>query len=89
MTPLAGHLFLALGDMAHRPLARYLESLGAVRLDRPLAADSAAAASFLIEAEGLPRLADQGITREQLERWNPRLIHVSVTALGSGGIGHR
>jgi len=85
MTPLAGHLFLALGDMAHRPLARYLESLGAVRLDRPLAADSAAAASFLIEAEGLPRLADQGITREQLERWNPRLIHVSVTALGSGG----
>jgi len=85
MKPLAGHTFIALGEMAHRPLARYLESMGATRLDRPLDAQAVAAASFLIEGEGLARLADQGITREQLELWNRHLVHVSVTAFGSGG----
>lgn len=85
MKPLAGHHFLALGEMAQRPLARYLESLGASRLDRPPDASGIAAVSFLIDDEGLARLADRGLAREQLQQWNPQLVHVSVTPFGSGG----
>src|SRR5665213_3958427 len=85
MMPLAGHSFLAVGEMAQRSLARYLESLGAVRLERPLDAQGIAMASFLIDDEGLARLADRGITRDALQRWNPQLVHVSVTAFGSFG----
>ena len=85
MKPLAGHRFLAVGEMAQRPLARYLESLGAVRLEQPLEAQAIAMASFLLDDEGLARLADRGITRDDLQRWNPQLVHVSVTAFGSVG----
>ena len=85
MKPLAEHSFVALGEMARRPLARYLQSLGATHLERPLDAQSIAAASFLIEDEGLARLAERGITPEQLLQWNPQLVHVSVTPFGSGG----
>jgi crotonobetainyl-CoA:carnitine CoA-transferase CaiB-like acyl-CoA transferase len=85
VNPLVGHTFLALGEMRQRPLARYLESLGASRLEQPLDEHAAAMASFLIEDEGLARLADRGITRDLLQRWNPQLVHVSVTAFGSSG----
>jgi crotonobetainyl-CoA:carnitine CoA-transferase CaiB-like acyl-CoA transferase len=85
MKPLSGLSFLALGEMAQRPLARYLQSLGAERLERPLDAQSVAAASFLIDDEGLARLAERGITPDQLKQWNAQLVHVSVTPFGSGG----
>ncbi|MCC7461242.1 MAG: CoA transferase [Gammaproteobacteria bacterium] len=85
MKPLTGHRALALDGMAERPLARFLGSLGAeIVAARP---DSAAlaGASFLIEAFGLPRLADAGLARADIERINPRLVHVSVTPFGSRG----
>ena len=71
MKPLAGHTFLAVGEMAQRPLARYLESLGAARLERPLDAQGIAMASFLIDDEGLARLADRGITRDTTAALEP------------------
>jgi crotonobetainyl-CoA:carnitine CoA-transferase CaiB-like acyl-CoA transferase len=85
MKPLTGHRVLALGEMAGRPLARLLASLGAeIIAGRP---DPAALAdvSFLIEALGLPHLADAGLARADIERLNPRLVHVSVTTFGSRG----
>ena len=85
MMPLAGLRFIALGAMADRALARFLESLGAKRLELPLDAASAAAISFLIDDQGLPALAQNGISRAQLIQWNPHLVHVSVTAFGSSG----
>ncbi|HWL61915.1 MAG TPA: CoA transferase [Steroidobacteraceae bacterium] len=85
MNPLAGQVVLALDDMAARPLCRYLASLGAeIRQGTPDAA-SIAATDFLVDASGLELLADRGVQRAQLEAWNPRLIHVSVTPFGSGG----
>ncbi len=86
MQALEGRVVLALGDMATRPLGRFLTSLGAeVRAVATVDRASAAAANFLIEDLGLERLADRGVTRAQLEAWNPSLVHVSVTAFGSGG----
>ncbi len=85
MKPLAGQLVLALDDMASRPLCRYLASLGAQVRPGTANATSIAAADFLVDASGLERLADRGLTRAQLEAWNPRLVHVSVTPFGSGG----
>ena len=85
MRPLAGHAFIALGSMGERPLARYLQSLGAHCSGHAVNREAIAAASFLIDDQGLPRLAQQGITRAALEAWNPRLIQVSVSAFGSVG----
>jgi crotonobetainyl-CoA:carnitine CoA-transferase CaiB-like acyl-CoA transferase len=85
MKPLAGHRVLALGEMAGRPLARYLASLGAEIIAGQPDAASLAAASFLIDALGLARLEDAGLARADIERINPRLIHVSVTTFGSSG----
>ncbi len=85
MKPLAGQIVLALDDMASRPLCRYLVSLGAQVRTGTADAATVAAADFLIDASGLELLADRGVHRAQLERWNPRLIHVSVTPFGSGG----
>ena len=85
MSPLAGQVVLALDEMAGRPLCRYLASLGAeIRQGTPDAV-AIAAADFLVDASGLELLADRGLHRAQLEAWNPRLIHVSVTPFGSGG----
>jgi crotonobetainyl-CoA:carnitine CoA-transferase CaiB-like acyl-CoA transferase len=85
MKPLAGQIVLALDDMATRPLCRFLASLGAdIRTGTPDAA-SIGAAGFLVDASGLASLGDRGLTRSQLEAWNPALVHVSVTPFGSSG----
>ncbi len=85
MTLLAGKRVLALGDMAQRPLCRLLASLGAeICLDAP-DERSIQSVDFLVDGIGLELLADQGLTRARLEMWNPALVHVSVTAFGSGG----
>lgn len=81
MKPLLGHRVVAFGGMAERPLARYLRSLGAEIESGEALKD----ASFLIDDLGLERLADAGWTRARIEAENPALIHVSVTAFGSGG----
>lgn len=52
MKPLAGHRVAALGGMAHRPLARYLASLGA-EIGGPVEG-----ASFVIDDIGFDRLGD-------------------------------
>jgi crotonobetainyl-CoA:carnitine CoA-transferase CaiB-like acyl-CoA transferase len=85
MMPLQGHRVLALGDMATRPLCQFLASLGAQVRSEVADAMSVAAADFLVEDEGLERLADRGLGRAQLEQWNPALVHVSVTPFGSSG----
>ena len=59
MTLLSGHRVLALGDMAARPLARYLASLGAEVVAGEI--EALADASFLIDSEGLARLAQVAI----------------------------
>jgi crotonobetainyl-CoA:carnitine CoA-transferase CaiB-like acyl-CoA transferase len=83
--PLQGLRALALGDMGDRPLCRFLASLGAEVVSGEATRESVGAATFLVDGEGLERLADRGITRAQLEQWNPALVHVSVTPFGSGG----
>jgi crotonobetainyl-CoA:carnitine CoA-transferase CaiB-like acyl-CoA transferase len=71
MMPLAGHRVAVLGNMAGRPLARYLASLGA-ELGGPVAG-----ASFVIDDLGLEQTAALGIPASA--------VHVSVTPFGSGG----
>jgi crotonobetainyl-CoA:carnitine CoA-transferase CaiB-like acyl-CoA transferase len=85
MRPLEGQIVIALGDMAERPLCRYLETLGAaIRRGQP-DASSIAAAHFLVDGLGLELLADRGLTRREIEAWSPGLVHVSVSPFGSGG----
>ncbi|MDH5310118.1 MAG: CoA transferase, partial [Gammaproteobacteria bacterium] len=84
MMPLDGQRVLALGRMASRPLARLLESLGAVIVPgQP--AELAEGCQFAIDDLGLELLAEQGWDRRAVERHNPALIHASVTTFGSGG----
>jgi crotonobetainyl-CoA:carnitine CoA-transferase CaiB-like acyl-CoA transferase len=85
MTLLAGQRVLALGDMADRPLCRLLASLGAEIRQGPADETHIKGVDFLVDDIGLERLGDQGLARSQLEAWNPALVHVSVTAFGSGG----
>jgi crotonobetainyl-CoA:carnitine CoA-transferase CaiB-like acyl-CoA transferase len=88
MKPLAGHGVIALGTMAERPLARFLESLGAEVTAHACEAGlspALAGASFLIDDFGLDALAARGWSRPHLEAVNPRIIHASVTPFGSGG----
>jgi crotonobetainyl-CoA:carnitine CoA-transferase CaiB-like acyl-CoA transferase len=88
MMPLSGTRVLALADMANRPLGRFLASLGAEV--QPVSADAAdltaaiAAADFLLDPWGLDLLADRGLPRTRIEALNPSLVHVSVSAFGSG-----
>lgn len=85
MRPLEGTVVVADEVMARRPLCRLLATLGAeIRVD-PIDAEHIGRADFLVDAQGLERLADLGITRERLEAWNQALVHVSVTPFGSGG----
>jgi crotonobetainyl-CoA:carnitine CoA-transferase CaiB-like acyl-CoA transferase len=85
MSMLAGHRVLALGGMQQRALGRFLQSLGAeVVAGEPVLA-AAEGASFLIDDLGLPRLADAGLERGDIERAYPALIHVSVSPFGSTG----
>jgi crotonobetainyl-CoA:carnitine CoA-transferase CaiB-like acyl-CoA transferase len=85
MKPLDGHRVVAWGGMADRALARYLASLGAQVQATPADLASLAGASFLIDDLGLARLSDAGVSRADIERANPALVHVSVTAFGSTG----
>ena len=71
MKPLAGHKVAVLGNMAERPLARYLASLGA-ELD-----GAVESASFVIDDLGLEATAHLPIPSTA--------VHVSVTTFGSGG----
>ncbi|HMA10981.1 MAG TPA: CoA transferase [Steroidobacteraceae bacterium] len=88
MSPLSGRRVLALGDMADRPLGRLLASLGAnvrsLAVDAADAAAAVAAADFLVDPWGLEVLSDRGLSRAQVEAWNPALVHVSVSPFGSG-----
>ena len=85
MQALAGHTVVALGGMRERALARFLAGLGARVLDGSERSPEIASASFLIEDLGLPALESRGLGRAHLERLNPALVHVSVTAFGSSG----
>ena len=85
MKPLEGRTVLAAGRMAGGPLCEFLQSLGATIRSAELSEPEVAGADFLVEDLGLERLADAGYSRELLERWNPALVHVSVTTFGSGG----
>jgi crotonobetainyl-CoA:carnitine CoA-transferase CaiB-like acyl-CoA transferase len=85
MKPLAGLRVLALGSMARRPLCQFLASLGATICEAHASAASVGEADFLVDDLGLARLADAGLTREQIHGWNPALVHVSVTCFGSTG----
>ena len=81
MKPLAALHVLALGDMAERPLCRLLASLGAeIRRGTP-DAQAIADAHFMVDGVGLALLADAGLDRATIERWNPALvlslIHIS------------
>ena len=71
MRLLAGHRVALLGDMADRPLARFLASLGA---DMGGAVEGA---SFVIDDIGLEATKDLRIPETA--------VHVSVTPFGSGG----
>ncbi len=85
MRPLEGQIALALGGMAERPLCRYLATLGAEIRPALPEQHSIADAHFLVDGLGLDLLEDRGLTRRQIEEWNPSLVHVSVSPFGSGG----
>lgn len=85
MQPLEGKIVLAAGGMADRALCRFLTTLGAAVRGDALDARAVADADFLVESLGVERLAAQGLTRAELESWNPALVHVSVTPFGSSG----
>lgn len=85
MRPLEGNVVLAPGDMSERALCRFLKTLGAEILCAEPNRKSVADADFLVDGAGIEALADQGVTRSNLETWNPGLVHVSVTPFGSGG----
>src|SRR5690606_39152087 len=69
---------------AERALTRFLETLGARIETEAIDAASVGRADFLLDALGIERLAERGVKRDLLERWNPALVHVSVTPFGSG-----
>lgn len=71
MMPLVGHRVAVLGNMAQRPLARYLASLGAQL------GGAVDGASFVIDDLGLEATGGLGIPESA--------VHVSVTPFGSGG----
>jgi crotonobetainyl-CoA:carnitine CoA-transferase CaiB-like acyl-CoA transferase len=78
---------IALEDAADTSLARLVASFGADVKRVPLATllQDVATVDVLLERRGTALLADAGVTREMLERLNPRLLHVSVTPFGSFG----
>jgi crotonobetainyl-CoA:carnitine CoA-transferase CaiB-like acyl-CoA transferase len=85
MKPLQGLRVVAWGAMAGRPLARYLESLGATVTVAQPQLQSLSGVDFLIDDLGLACLQDLGLSRAQIEAQFPQLVHVSVTAFGSFG----
>jgi crotonobetainyl-CoA:carnitine CoA-transferase CaiB-like acyl-CoA transferase len=87
MKLLAQHNVIAVAEAADSALARFLTSLGAkvIRTSLTDVHNALADADFLIDQLGLPRLAQAGLSATQIAALNPSLIHVSVTAFGSGG----
>ncbi|HEU4654151.1 MAG TPA: CoA transferase [Steroidobacteraceae bacterium] len=87
MKPLQHIKVIALADAIEGALARFLASLGAKLkgVDPTSMREHLPSADVLIDQCGLEGLADVGIARDEIERANPRLIHVSVTPFGSGG----
>ena len=87
MTFLNEHRVLALDDAVESALARFLSSLGAdiVKVSLDNIRENISDASFLIEQQGLPRLAEKGLQRSYIEKEAPHLVHVSVTTFGSEG----
>ena len=83
MMPLTGYRVLALGGMAERPLARFLESLGA-DVCGPDDGDFHNFA-FVIDDLGLPLLDAGGWGHARLASENPGVVHASVTTFGSTG----
>src|SRR5688572_33393300 len=87
MKPLENLSVVALDTAADGALARLLESFGA-RIERTALATLPAKlshATFLSENLGLRALHRAGISRAWIEQQHPRLIHVSMTGLGSVG----
>ena len=71
MNPLQDLIVLALGDMADRPLCRFLASLGAtIRRGEADAGASRRPISWS-RASGSKRLADLGLTRAMLDAVEP------------------
>ncbi|MCP5143636.1 MAG: CoA transferase [Gammaproteobacteria bacterium] len=85
MTLLTGHRVAALSIAAHRPLLRYLQSLGAELVDPPRSIGDLNGVSFLVDGVGLQHLADAGWAYDHIASAHPSLIHVSVSAFGSYG----
>ncbi len=85
VSQLEGHTVLAWGGTPEGALARFFQSLGAVVIPGTPNLQALAAASFVIEDLGLQRLETLGLTRAAIEKTNPALVHVSVTAFGSHG----
>ena len=87
MKLLDGLRVLAWKNAADGALAQFLADLGArvTRCESALRETDVASADMLIDTLGLPRIADTGMSRSQLEAANPGLIHVSVSTFGSQG----
>ena len=87
MKPLQHIKTIAIGAAGQGALARFLESLGSVvRVVEPASlADEIVGVDLLVDGLGLEGLADLGYPRERIASLNPALVHVSVTAFGSGG----
>lgn len=87
MNPLQHLRAIALHTSADSALLRFLESLGAsVRVVTPLALPTELSdADLLVDGVGLEGMAEFGYPRERIMASNPALVHVSVTAFGSGG----
>ena len=85
MMPLSRHIVLATPDCADSALSRFFSSMGAqVRIvEHSQLLSALPQASFLIDRLGTNRLASAGVTRNDIERANARLVHVSVTPFGS------
>ena len=87
MKLLEGIRVVAWQDAADGALARFLRELGAeiVRCETALRAADLAGADLLLENLGLARIGETGLSREQIESVNSKLIHVSLSAFGSHG----
>jgi crotonobetainyl-CoA:carnitine CoA-transferase CaiB-like acyl-CoA transferase len=88
MSLLSAERVLALDGAADGPLARLLESFGALIVPSSLVALDEAqikGADLLVECLGASSLAARGWTLDRLAAVAPRLIHVSVTPFGSDG----
>ena len=87
MKLLDGIRAIAWRDAADTALVRFLRDLGVdvLRRDEPLRPSDLAQFDILVENLGLARIGETGLSREEIETLNPRLIHASVSTFGSTG----